>query len=254
VGDGDLRTRALRTLHRDRDPGAVWGVAMRGDFRRYWRESGYWLYLARNHANGLRAIGLTALGLLIAVGGYAASQSLSEPQVLTAERLVTVRKVVDGKVVTTIERQVVTLKEPGTTQTQTDLVTVVRNGRTITIPAKTILRTDTVTGPTITNTRTRTETDTETQRETQTNTETQTQTEIQTHTSERVTTETEQRDVPGPERTTTETQTQTQTETETGPTTTLTETETETQTRTETETDTDTVTVTETETVTEPAP
>lgn len=217
---------------------------MKGDFRQYWRHRGYWAHLGRKYADPLRRAAYLGAFMAIAAGGFFVARTLQEPERFTVERLVTITTMVEGELVTSVERQVVTLSEPN--ETQTNLITVVRDGETITIPAKTVLRTDTVTGPTITNTRTETNTRTQTERETTTNTETQTQTDTQTETqtTDRTTTVTEERNVPGP------TTTVTTTVTETGPTTTLTETETETQ----TETETDTVTVTETETVTEPTP
>jgi hypothetical protein len=204
---------------------------VRGDFHRYWRSRSYWRHLGRKYASVWRTAGALALVLLLAGAGFIAARSIQSPETFTIERLVTVVNTVSGEEVTHVIRSIETLTEE---EVSTNMVTVVRDGRTITIPAETVRTTDTVRGPTITKTNTETETSTrtrtQTERETTTNTETQRETQTETQTTDRVTTETETRDVPGPERTTTETVT------ETGPTTTETETETETQTETVTET------------------
>ena len=215
---------------------------MRPWFRwRYWR----WFWRTRVSRTDKRA--LAAAGcLLLGVGGYLTAFALTHAEdasaLVTSERLITVVHKVPGGTSTQVETVTDTFVAKGETQ----LVTVMRNGREVTIalPAKTRTITDveTIDGKVVTNVRTvtdvRTRTDTQTQTTTVDRPTTVTQTNTVTH---------QETADPG---TVTVTKTETETNDVPGPTTTVTDTETVTRTETETQTQTETVT----ETVTEPAP
>jgi hypothetical protein len=206
--------------------------------RNYWRDPGYWQWWWRNRVSGTtKGAILISLAALLAFVGFASAGQLSEEpsaRVLTTERLLTVVRKVKGGVVTEVQTVTGTVSAP----TETELVTVRRNGRTLVIrrPSETVTDTDTVRGRirerVVTNTRTDTvvQTNAVDRPTTVTNTVDRPTTVTETGPA-RTDTVTETRDVPGP--------TQTVTETETNETTV-----TEEVTKTETVTETDTVTET----------
>lgn len=189
---------------------------MKYRFRRFWRR----------HERDLKYAGLLVGAVALAAGGFFAAREITQSETTTAylvsDRYVTVTHKIDGKTITAVEKRTVTLTdtsistEPGGTR----LVTVVRNGKTVTLelPPETVTNTHTTPGKTKTVTSTRTNTQTQTQTIDRPVTVTQTVTETHTETAD-----------PGT-RTVTETETVTDTET-------VTRTETETQTVTETVTE-----------------
>lgn len=202
--------------------------------RRDWRDARYRRAAWDQARTDVKMGGLLlcSVGLLV-VGYYTAGALAEDPvaSVTTVQKLVT--HVVDGKVVTEVVKQVETIESKADAR----LVTVIRDGKevTLTVPGKTTTTVETVDGKvvthvdTVTDVRTQVDTRTETQHDTVTVDRPVTTTETVTHQETgdpgiRIVTQTD-----------TETQTQTQTETETqtetndvpGPTTTVTETVTE---------------------------
>lgn len=192
--------------------------------RHYWRDPGYWKWWWRNGVSGTtKGAIVISFAALLALAGFASAGRLSEEpsaQVVTTERLRTVVRTLRGGAVTEVQTMTGTVHAP----TETELVTVRRNGRTLVIrrPSETVTDTDTVRGPV----RTRTKTDV------------RTNTVVQTNTVDRPTTVTNTVDRP----TTVTATTPGTTQTVTTPGTTQTVTETDEVTVTETETETVTVT------------
>lgn len=224
---------------------------MRRFFDRDWYRYLWHYRVSRGDKIGFAAIG--CLAVMLSGLGTAAYVSQEEAAAVTVRRLVTIVHTLPGGTSTEVVTETEKLVKPG----EPRIITVTRNGKTVTlrVTGPEVTDTETIKGPTVV--KHHTDTDTETETETEHSTETQTTTvdhpTTTTETSSYTTTETANRDVPGPERTTTETETQTETETHTTTEThTNTVTETVTNTNTQTETETVTETVTETATGTEP--
>lgn len=132
--------------------------------RNYWREPGYWQWWWRNRLSGTtKGAILIWLAALLAFAGFASAGQLSgdpSARVLTTERLLTVVRKVKGGLVTEVQTVEGTVSAP----TQTELVTVRRNGRTVVIrrPAETVTDTDTVRAPARTRIQTNVRTETQT--------------------------------------------------------------------------------------------
>ena len=140
---------------------------------RKWRDTGYWRWLWRERlSRGAKAFLATLAALLVATGGYASARGFApeDDDEAYIERVVTLihKEQVPGSAVVTV-RRTITTREPQ----KTKVVTVQRNGRTITVstPVQTItgrtvttkgkervvkLRGTTVTVPGMTRTRTNT--------------------------------------------------------------------------------------------------
>ena len=112
---------------------------------RKWRDAGYWRWLWRDRVSrGAKVFLATLAALLIATGGYASARSFApEDDEAYIERVVTLihKEQVPGSEVVTV-RRTITTREPQ----KTKVVTVQRNGRTITV--KTPVQT--ITGRTVT--------------------------------------------------------------------------------------------------------
>lgn len=113
---------------------------------RKWRDSGYWRWLWRDRlSRGAKVFLATVAALLIATGGYASARGFApeEDDDAYIERVVTLihKEHIPGSEVVTVKRTITT-REPQ----KTKVVTVQRNGRTITVSAPV----QTITGKTVT--------------------------------------------------------------------------------------------------------
>lgn len=186
--------------------------------RQYWRDPEFWRWWWENRVGREVKVLLLVMVLgVFAAGGYAlAAEASKEPTVvLGTERVLTVVRSKDGKTVTNVLTEMDTTTR-SSTETETDLVTLTRDGEAVVIqrPGSTVTDTNTrtVRGPTKVVTDTRTVDRSTTVTNTVDRTTTQTQTNTVTGPGQTVTNTTT---VPGPTSTVTETDEVTVTETET---------------------------------------
>jgi hypothetical protein len=183
--------------------------------KKHWRDPGYWRWLWESRVSrDTKGMLAALLCISLAIGGYlSAGQLNDEPEVaaITSERLVTVVRKSPGGMTTEVVTETDISTRPGETITDTDLVTVIRDGEAVVIPRPGRTVTETIDGKVVV----REVTDTVTRTNTVDRPTTTTVRETETRPGETVTgpgqTTTETRDVPGPERTVTETETTTET-------------------------------------------
>ena len=113
---------------------------------KHWYKLDFWRWWWQNRApDGLRVgVGLAAV-LVLGVGGFVAARGLTESeQVVYTEQVVTVTRTTLVKGKPRVVRETITTRLPAKTR----MVTVRRNGRTITVPApgETVVRTTTIAG------------------------------------------------------------------------------------------------------------